>query len=69
MQKKVSRRKQIIKRFLESHENETFEDETEIANELSAFLILHNMEEITDDDYIMIIKELKHIYYSQNNHY
>lgn len=68
LQKKVSRRKQLIKRFLNSHENESFEDETEIANELSAFLILHNMEDITDDDYIMIIKELKHIYFGQNNY-
>lgn len=62
MQKKVSRRKRILKNFLSSHENESFKDETEIANELSAFLILHNMEDITDDDYIQIIKELKHIY-------
>lgn len=69
LQKKVSRRKQLIKRFLNSHEDESFADETEIANELSAFLILHNMENITDDDFISIIKELKHIYFGQDNHY
>lgn len=69
LQKKVSRRKDLIKRFLESHENESFEDETEIANELSAFLILHNMEDITDDDFISIIKELKYIYLGEDNHY
>ena len=69
LQKKVSRRKQLIKRFLNSHENEEFNDETEIANELSAFMILHNMENISDEDYISIIKELKHIYLNQDNHY
>lgn len=63
-----SKKQKIINNFFNEHEE--FKDRPEMGNELSRYLINHNMEDITDNEYLSIESELAGIYFSiGNEHY
>lgn len=60
----MKRTQYIIDKFYKEHEFEIFENRVELQNELSAFLIVNKLDDISDNEYLKIEAELNSIYLS-----
>lgn len=60
----MKRTQYIIDKFYEEHEFEIYDNRVELQNELSAFLFVNKLDDISDNEYLKIETELNHIYLS-----
>lgn len=63
----MKRTQYIIDKFYKEHKFEIFENRVELQNELSAFLIVNKLDDISDNEYLKIEAELNSIYLSERS--